>query len=110
MEIIIQLGIKIAPIIGFMILLIIGFTHSFIVLLRRQDDSFFQKQFEGNSAADNGSNLGSDVVFSAQSQQNLFKDVFLAFTAVWLFLYGIFDPILSGDVGNYPMNYDLQLS
>jgi hypothetical protein len=99
MEIIIQLGIKIAPIIGLMILLIIGFTHSFIVLLRRQDDSFFQEQFEGNSAADNG----SDIVFSDQSQQNLFKDVFLAFTTVWLFLYGIFDPILSGDVGNYPM-------
>ncbi|KAI8880959.1 hypothetical protein K501DRAFT_335048 [Backusella circina FSU 941] len=96
-EIIIQLGVKIAPIIGLMILLIIAFTHSFAVLLRRQDDSFFQEHYGGSMTP------GSDITLSDQSQQNLFKDVFLAFSTVWFFLYGIFDPIFSGDVGNYPM-------
>jgi hypothetical protein len=102
-EIIIQLGVKIAPILGLMIFLIISFTLSFVVLLRRQDDGFFQEQFEGNVASDSENNLESNAVMSDQSQQNLFKDPFLAFTTVWFFLYGIFDPILSGDVGNYPM-------
>jgi hypothetical protein len=102
-EIIIQLGVKIAPIIGLMILIIIAFTHSFAVLLRRQDDSFFQEQFQGNVALENDGNLGQNVAMSDQSQQNIFKDAFLAFGTVWFFLYGIFDPILSGDVGNYPM-------
>ncbi|KAI8880984.1 hypothetical protein K501DRAFT_335006 [Backusella circina FSU 941] len=102
-EIIIQMSVKITPIIGLMILLIIAFTHSFVVLLRRQDDGFFQEQYGGNVAPFNESTLGSVIALSDQSQQNLFKDVFLAFSTVWLFLYGIFDPILSGDVGNYPM-------
>jgi hypothetical protein len=86
-----------------MILLILGFTHSFIVLLRRQDDGFFQEQFEGNAVPGDESSHGSNIILSDQSQENLFKDPFLAFTTVWFFLYGIFDPILSGDIGNYPM-------
>jgi hypothetical protein len=102
-EIIIQLGMRIAPILGLMILLLFSFTYSFIVLLRRQDDSFFQEQYEGDAIPANNNALGSDVELSDQSQQNLFKDVFLAFSTVWFFLYGVFDPILSGDVGNNPM-------
>jgi hypothetical protein len=93
-EIIVQLGIKIAPIIGLMILLILGFTHSFIVLLRRQDDGFFQEQFEGNAVPGDESSHGSNIILSDQSQENLFKDPFLAFTTVWFFLYDIFDSIL----------------
>jgi hypothetical protein len=94
-EITIQLGIKIAPILGLMILIILAFTHSFAVLLRRQDDGFFQEQFEGNVAPNNENSVESSVVMSDQSQQNFFEDPFLVFTTVWFFLYGIFDPILS---------------
>jgi hypothetical protein len=101
-EIVIQLGVKIAPVIGLMILLIFAFTHSFAILLRMHDDSFFQEQFEGN-VAPNENSVGANIALRDQSQQNLFKDGFLAFTTVWFFLYGIFDPIFSGDVGNYPM-------
>jgi hypothetical protein len=86
-----------------MILILFSFTYSFIVLLRRQDDSFFQEQYEGDTIPANNNALNSDVELSDQSQQNIFKDVFLAFSTVWFFLYGVFDPILSGDVGNYPM-------
>jgi hypothetical protein len=102
-EIIVQLGLKIAPILGLMVFLIIAFTFSFFVLLRRHEDNFFQEQFKGNAIPDNGSSLESNITLGDQSQQNLFKDPFLAFTTVWFFLYGIFDSILSGDVGNYPM-------
>jgi hypothetical protein len=65
-EIVIQLGVKIAPVIGLMILLIFAFTHSFAILLRMHDDSFFQEQFGGN-VAPNESSLGSSVALSDQS-------------------------------------------
>jgi hypothetical protein len=93
-EIIIQLGIRIAPILGLMILILFSFTYSFIVLFRRQDDSSFQEQYESGSIPDKNNDLGSDAALSDQSQQNIFKDVFLAFSTVWFFLYGVFDPIL----------------
>lgn len=75
-----------------------GFTNAFVVLLRRQEDIFFQDQFNGNSTTDSAIDLGND------SQQNMFKDVFYAYSTVWLFVFGYVDPMFSGDVGNYVMS------
>ncbi|KAI8875788.1 hypothetical protein K501DRAFT_338494 [Backusella circina FSU 941] len=104
-EIILRLAKKFFPIIFTLIMVVIAFTHSFIVLLRRRDDAFFQENYEGIITTNNESNSlnGASVSLSDQSQQNPFKDVFLAFTTVWFFTSGSFDPVFSGDVANSPM-------
>jgi hypothetical protein len=81
-----------------MFAIVLGFTNAFIVLLRRQHDDFFRDGFSGNTTS------GTDINMSNQSQQDLFKDIFLAFTTVWFFIFGYFDPLFSGDVGNYVMS------
>ncbi|KAI8875468.1 hypothetical protein K501DRAFT_280340 [Backusella circina FSU 941] len=110
LEIIIQLVGKIFPIIFIMILIVMGFTNAFIVLLRRQDDAFFRDQFSGNTTGNvTGGVIGngtssSNTDLSNESQQDLFKDVFFAYTTVWLFIFGYVDPLFSGNVGNYVMS------
>jgi hypothetical protein len=103
-EIILRLAKKFFPIIFTLIMVVVAFTHSFIVLLRRKDDAFFQEKYQGSMSTANESDLlnGASMTLSDQSQQNPFKDVFLAFTTVWFFTSGTFDPVFSGDA-NSPM-------
>jgi hypothetical protein len=95
-EIILRLAKKFFPIIFTLIMVVVAFTHSFIVLLRRKDDAFFQEKYQGSMSTANESDLlnGASMTLSDQSQQNPFKDVFLA--------SGTFDPVFSGDA-NSPM-------
>jgi hypothetical protein len=81
-----QLSAKIVPVTFVMILVVIAFTHSFFVLLRKRNDLFIE---EGS---------GSDG-----SDDNIFNNLFLAFITIWFFIFGVFDPLFEGELGTYPM-------
>lgn len=91
-----------------MLLVILAFTQSYIVLLRLSPDEYFQDNFEGSFAgtvdAETGALLAEGSVdFAASSADNGFVDWFKAFYQVWLFIYGVWDPIIEGDAGDSKM-------
>jgi hypothetical protein len=92
LETVIQLSAKVMPVIGIMVLVVCAFTNSFIVLLRRQSDDYFQEEF--------GPPGSEDPVALDLSSQNDFSDIFRAFTDVWFFIYGFLDPIKQGPAGD----------
>ncbi|GAA5812182.1 hypothetical protein MFLAVUS_005632 [Mucor flavus] len=104
LEIIIQLSRRIAPVLLIMLLVILAFTQSYIVLLRLQPDEYFRDTFSGTFLGRNDSGTGDvtfegDVEFSTSSD-NGFSNWFTAFYNVWLFIYGVWDPIVDGDAGS----------
>ncbi|GAN02898.1 hypothetical protein MAM1_0030c02348 [Mucor ambiguus] len=101
LETIIKLIETVYKTIFIMLLLIIAFTHAFVVLLSHKDDSYFQEQFSGsinltksNLAADNAASYADD------SSSNSFQDPVKAFSSLWFFLYGVWDPIKNGEAGD----------
>lgn len=87
-----------------MLLVILAFTQSYIVLLRLQPDEYFRDTFSGTFLGRNDSGTGDvtfegDVEFSTSSD-NGFSNWFTAFYNVWLFIYGVWDPIVDGDAGS----------
>jgi hypothetical protein len=111
LEIIIQLSKKIMSIIGIMILVVFAFTHAFIARLRLFKNESFQEQFQGGTL-DNGGNLipnaTTDTIYDVSSSNN-FSNVFRAFSMVWFFIFGVFDPINDGDVGDDTMTIILAI-
>ncbi|OBZ82553.1 Transient receptor potential cation channel subfamily V member 4 [Choanephora cucurbitarum] len=101
LEIIIQLFHKVSQIILLMIVVVAAFSHAFIMLLRHQDDSYFQEKYTGTT---NSSDPSADpnVAFS-DGASNDFVDVFKSFKSVWFFIYGIWDPVTSGDAADNVM-------
>ncbi|KAI8883517.1 hypothetical protein K501DRAFT_333305 [Backusella circina FSU 941] len=101
-EIIIQLSKKIMPIIGIMVLVIFAFTHAFIAQLRLFNNQFFQEQFQGGATDEDGNPLANATTYTIYdvSSSNNFSNVFRAFSMVWFFIFGVFDPINNGDAGD----------
>ncbi|KAI8087451.1 hypothetical protein BDF21DRAFT_491903 [Thamnidium elegans] len=104
LEIIIQLSKKIAPLLLIMLLVILAFTQSYIVLLRLEPDEYFRDTFTGVFLSKNSSGTG-DVTFEGNvefttSSDNGFSNWLTAFYNVWLFIYGVWDPIVEGDAGS----------
>ncbi|KAI8087261.1 hypothetical protein BDF21DRAFT_396945 [Thamnidium elegans] len=104
LEIIIQLSKKIAPLLLIMLLVILAFTQSYIVLLRLEPDEYFRDTFSGVFVSKDGSATG-DVTFEgnvefATSSDNGFSNWLTAFYNVWLFIYGVWDPIVEGEVAS----------
>jgi hypothetical protein len=102
LEIIIQLSKTIMPIIGIMILVIFAFTHAFIAQLRFFKNEYFQEQFQGGATDDDGNPISNATTYTMYdvSSSNNFSNVFRAFSMVWFFIFGVFDPINDGDVGD----------
>ncbi|KAI8887137.1 hypothetical protein K501DRAFT_307808 [Backusella circina FSU 941] len=111
LEIIIQLSGKIMPIICIMILVVFAFTHAFIIRLRLFDDQKFQEQYQGGATNEDGSPLDNATTYTIYdvSSSNEFSNVFKAFSIVWFFIFGIFDPINDGDVGDDTMTVILAI-
>lgn len=86
-----------------------------MVLLRRQDDQFFQEHYNGttsmyaNSAPVEGESpttAGTTDLFDI-SASNGFTDPYKAFYQVWLVIFGVWDPIINGDAGDDKMIFFL---
>ncbi|KAG2237109.1 hypothetical protein INT48_004611 [Thamnidium elegans] len=104
LDIIIQLSKKIAPLLLIMLLVILAFTQSYIVLLRLEPDEYFRDTFSGVFVSKDGSATG-DVTFEgnvefATSSDNGFSNWLTAFYNVWLFIYGVWDPIVEEEAAN----------
>lgn len=101
----IQLSKNIASVLFIMLLVIIAFTQSYIVLLRLEPDEYFQDGFEGSFEGTAGEGIAAEgsVAFASTSADNGFTDWFKAFYQVWLFIYGVWDPIIEGDAGDSKM-------
>jgi hypothetical protein len=82
-----------------MLLVIFAFTNALMVLLYREDDSYFQEQYAGNLISFNETEASS-ITLQDTSSQNSFTDAFKSFSVMWFFIYGVWDPITSGDVGD----------
>ncbi|KAI9245393.1 hypothetical protein EDC94DRAFT_413781 [Helicostylum pulchrum] len=108
LETMIQLSKNIRSVLFIMLLVILAFTQSYMVLLRLSPDEYFQDDFEGSFAGDVTTETGiltaeGTVGFAASSADNGFSDPFKAFYQVWLFIYGVWDPIIEGDAGDSKM-------
>lgn len=84
-----------------MLLVIFAFTNAFIVLLARKDDTYFQEQYSGSIDLNNsGSSVENTVSYNDDSSSNNFKNPVKAFSTLWFFIYGVWDPINDGDAGD----------
>lgn len=84
-----------------MLLIIFAFTHAFIILLFHKDDSYFQEQYSGSINLTNSMpDAENTVSYSDSSANNSFTNLFKAFSTLWLFIYGVWDPITDGDAGD----------
>lgn len=82
-----------------MLLVILAFTQAYIVLLRLEPDEFFQENYGGNYGAD-PDNPSGEISVADVSADNGFHNWFKAFSQVWFFIYGVWDPLNDGDAGD----------
>jgi hypothetical protein len=85
-----------------MLLAILAFTNSFIVLLRLQDDTYFQEQYNGTYYNGSMYNTGNTTIQDVSSSNN-FHDVYKSFVRVWFFIFGAWDSVSSGNAGDDKM-------
>lgn len=84
-----------------MLLVMFAFTNAFIVLLARKDDAYFQEKYSGAMVLNNtDSSTENTVNYNDDSSSNNFKNPFKAFSTLWFFVYGVWDPINDGDAGD----------
>lgn len=86
-----------------MLLLMFAFTHSFIVLLSHKDDLYFQEQYAGSlnlTSSDPSISGDSSVEFHDSSANNNFNNPFKAFSMLWFFIFGVWDPVNDGNAGD----------
>lgn len=107
METIIQLFQKVLSVFLILLLVIFGFTHSFIVLLRQQPDQYFQENYGGDISSSSTSESKGETSLYDLSSSNGFNDPFKALYHVWLFIFGVWDPVTSGDSGDNRMLFVL---
>ncbi|CEP15173.1 hypothetical protein [Parasitella parasitica] len=101
LETIIQLVQSVYKVLIIMLLVIVGFTNSFIVLLSHRDDSFFQEQFEGSvNLTDSGFAEENSINYHDASSSNNFGNPFKSFSMLWFFIFGVWDAINDGDAGD----------
>ncbi|GAA5803911.1 hypothetical protein HPULCUR_009396 [Helicostylum pulchrum] len=85
-----------------------SFTQAFVVLLRMEEDAYFQDNFSGNFTSNTTLTTGivntEGLTDSANvSADNGFVNWFKAFSQVWFFIYGVWDPVLEGEAGDSKM-------
>lgn len=88
-----------------MVLIVFAFTQSFMVLLRQQDDTYFQETYNGTFYDTSGAPTAAfgNATLQDISSSNSFYDVYKSFSRVWFFIYGVWDPITGGDAGDDKM-------
>ncbi|GAN11046.1 hypothetical protein MAM1_0457d10599 [Mucor ambiguus] len=96
-ETIIQLMKSVYKTLIIMLLVIFAFTNAFIVLLARKEDAYFQEQYSGSMS---GSSTENTVNYNDDSSSNNFRNPVKAFSTLWFFIYGVWDPINDGDAGD----------
>ncbi|KAI8080376.1 hypothetical protein BDF21DRAFT_398982 [Thamnidium elegans] len=101
LEIIIQLFKRVFSTLCIIFLAVVAFTMSFIVLLAPETDSFFQENYLGDFTSN--ASLTGKVDFADVSADNGFTNWFKAFSRVWLFIFGVWDPITQGKAGDSKM-------
>ncbi|KAL0135109.1 hypothetical protein V8B55DRAFT_1553845 [Mucor lusitanicus] len=100
-ETIIQLMKSVYKTLLIMLLVMFAFTNAFIVLLARKDDAYFQEKYSGAMVLNNtDSSTENTVNYNDDSSSNNFKNPFKAFSTLWFFVYGVWDPINDGDAGD----------
>lgn len=100
-ETIIQLIKAVKGILLIMVLVICAFTNGFITLLSHKEDAYFQEQFEGTvSYPGFNESEAPNMALSDSSTSNDFGDVFNSFSIMWFLIFGVWDPITSGDAGD----------
>lgn len=71
-------------------------------MLRQQFHEYFQENYSGTfNVTDNGPS--GEANFADISADNGFQDWFKAFSQVWFFVYGVWDPLNDGDAGDNKM-------
>lgn len=83
-----------------MLLVILGFTMSYIVALRLKPDEFFQEKYTGTYTMMDSKDPSATVNFADVSADNGFSNWFKAFFQVWFFVYGVWDPVNDGYAGD----------
>ncbi|GAA5812199.1 hypothetical protein MFLAVUS_005649 [Mucor flavus] len=108
LEIIIQLFKNVFSVLFIMLLVVIAFTQAFVVLLRTEGDEYFRDNFPGNFTGN--TTLATSIVSTEGltdsanvSADNGFVNWFKAFSQVWFFLYGVWDPVMEGKAGDSKM-------
>lgn len=102
LETIIQLFKNVTAVLFIMLLVIFAFTNAYIVLLRQQFQEYFQENYSGTfNVTDSGSS--GETNLADVSTDNGFQDWFKAFSQVWFFVYGVWDPLNDGDAGDSKM-------
>lgn len=77
------------------------------MLLRQQPDQYFQESYEGDvSLSSNGESKGKTSLYD-RSSSNGFSDPFKALYQVWLFIFGVWDPVTAGEAGDNRMLFVL---
>ncbi|KAL7308286.1 hypothetical protein PS15m_012153 [Mucor circinelloides] len=101
LETIIQLIKSVYKTLLIMLLVLFAFTNAFIVLLARKDDAYFQEQYSGSIDLNNSDSSAENTVsYNDDSSSNNFKNPVKAFSTLWFFIYGVWDPINDGDAGD----------
>lgn len=104
LEIIIQLFQNITPVLCIMLLVLIAFSMAFNVLLSAQVNEYFQDNFEGNITNKVDPSFGNFTVETANvSADNGFLNWFKAFSQVYFFIFGVWDPVMEGKAGDNMM-------
>ncbi|KAI8094922.1 uncharacterized protein B0P05DRAFT_523921 [Gilbertella persicaria] len=109
LESIIQLFYTVLQIILIMVTVVIAFAFAFVILLQRKTDSYFEEQYTGTMTLPNATSENATTVSVVDSGSNDFTDAFKAFRDVWFFIYGIWDPINSGDASDNVMSIILAI-
>lgn len=108
LEIIIELFKNVSSVLLIMLLVVIAFTQAFVVLLRMEEDEYFRDNFSGNFTSNTTLETGivstEGLTDSANvSADNGFVNWFKAFSQVWFFIYGVWDPVMEGKAGDSKM-------
>lgn len=95
-------------------LVIAAFTQAFMVLLYFKDDSYFQDSFFGdftsNITLTTGNITIEGLTRSANvSADNAFVNWFKAFSQIWFFIFGVWDLVNEGDIGDDKMVISMRI-
>lgn len=83
-----------------MVIVIFGFTISYILALRLEPDEFFQENYSGTYTNTGSDEVSGVINFVDVSSDNGFQNWFKAFSQVWFFVHGVWDPLNDGDAGD----------
>lgn len=98
---IIQLIVDVGGFLLILIMVVCAFTNGVMVLLSHKEDSYFQEQFQSTVNYPGFNENGSpNMSLFDSSTSNNFGNVFYSFSNMWFLLFGVWDPVTSGEAGD----------